>query len=201
MDEIPTLETQRLLVRPFRGEELEAVHRLLDIELQEDNLPATPLPSREERAAWLEWTVLGYRQLALLHQPPLGDRGVALKGSGELIGACGFTPVMNAFEQIPYFAPQGQPVYPGRYTIELGLYYAVSPAHRRRGYAAEAARALVDYAFQILNARRLVATTTYDNHGSLGVMRRLGMRIERNPYPDPPWLQAVGVLENPINAP
>jgi hypothetical protein len=25
----------------------------------------------------------------------------------------------------------------------------------------------------------------------------VGMTIERNPYPDPFWLQVVGVLENP----
>jgi hypothetical protein len=28
------------------------------------------------------------------------------------------------------------------------------------------------------------------------VMRKLGMRIERNPLPEPPWLQIVGVLDN-----
>ena len=27
-------------------------------------------------------------------------------------------------------------------------------------------------------------------------MRKLGMRLERNPSPEPPWLQVVGVLEN-----
>jgi hypothetical protein len=26
------------------------------------------------------------------------------------------------------------------------------------------------------------------------------MRIEKNPYPDPPWLQVVGVLENGATA-
>jgi hypothetical protein len=31
-------------------------------------------------------------------------------------------------------------------------------------------------------------------------MRRLGMRIDRNPYPDPPWFQVVGILENPDGA-
>ena len=30
----------------------------------------------------------------------------------------------------------------------------------------------------------------------MGVMRKIGMRIERNPYPEPSWLQIVGVLEN-----
>ena len=32
---------------------------------------------------------------------------------------------------------------------EIGLYYAVHPKHRRQGYASEAARALVDFAFEV----------------------------------------------------
>jgi hypothetical protein len=28
------------------------------------------------------------------------------------------------------------------------------------------------------------------------VMRKLGMWVEKNPRPEPPWLQVVGVLEN-----
>jgi RimJ/RimL family protein N-acetyltransferase len=54
---------------------------------------------------------------------------------------------------------------------------------------------MVEYAFQNLGLRRVIATTTYDNEASMGVMRKLGMRIERNPFPDPPWLQVVGMLE------
>ena len=42
---------------------------------------------------------------------------------------------------------------------------------------------------------RIVATTSYDNLASIAVMRKLSMRIERNPLPDPPWLQVVGMLE------
>jgi RimJ/RimL family protein N-acetyltransferase len=69
--------------------------------------------------------------------------------------------------------------------------------HRRRGYATEAGQALVDYAFRSLNLRRIVATTDFDNEGSIGVMRRLGMTIERNPNPGQPhYLQVVGILEN-----
>ena len=26
---------------------------------------------------------------------------------------------------------------------------------------------------------------------------KLGLRLDRNPYPEPPWLQVVGVLDNP----
>jgi hypothetical protein len=33
------------------------------------------------------------------------------------------------------------------------------------------------------------------NAGSMGVMRRLGMRIVKNPSAEPRWLQVVGVLD------
>jgi len=56
-------------------------------------------------------------------------------------------------------------------------------------------RAVVDYAFDRLRLKRIIATTAYDNLASIGVMRKLGMRIERNPLPEPRWLQVVGVLE------
>jgi len=78
----------------------------------------------------------------------------------------------------------------------IGFFYAISPSHPRRGYASEAAQALVNYAFQKLHLKHIIATTDYDNLASLGVMRKLGMRVEKNPRSDPPWLQAVGILEN-----
>jgi [ribosomal protein S5]-alanine N-acetyltransferase len=82
-------------------------------------------------------------------------------------------------------------------STEFGLYWAISPAHQRRGYATEAARAMIAYAFAELGLARVVATTSYDNAPSIGVMRKVGMHIERNPYPDPPWFQVVGVLHHP----
>jgi RimJ/RimL family protein N-acetyltransferase len=189
--DVPLLETERLLVREFEPGDLEAVHTLLDVELG----PEGAL-TREERHEWLTWTVLGYRQLAQLHQPPYGDRAIVLKETGQLIGACGYTPVLDALGQIPSLCGGG-PEHPGLTSSEVGLYYALSPSQRGRGYATEAARALVDHAFARLRLARIVATTTFDNAGSVAVMRRLGMRIERNPRPTPPWLQVVGVLNHP----
>ena len=83
----------------------------------------------------------------------------------------------------------------GRHRPEVGLFYHVAETHRRRGYAAEAAAALAGHAFAELSLRRVVATTEHTNVASIGVMRKLGMRIERNPRPQPPWFQVVGVLE------
>jgi GNAT superfamily N-acetyltransferase len=85
--------------------------------------------------------------------------------------------------------------HPGRCSTEFGLFYAISPTHRRRGYATEAARALIDYAFEHLKLKRIIAETDYDNIASIGVMKKLGMRIEKNPLPEPAWLQIVSVLD------
>jgi RimJ/RimL family protein N-acetyltransferase len=196
MLEMPVLETQRLRIRPFMMDDLPDVHRLLDVELHDADLHTDEMETLAERAQWLQWTVLNYVQLAKLFQPPYGDRAVTLRSTGQLVGACGFVPCLNAFGQLPSFAAGECSEERGRYSAEFGLFYAISPAHQRRGYATEAAQALVDYAFRQLHLKRVVATTDCDNSASIGVMRKLGMRVEKNPYPDPPWLQVVGVVEN-----
>jgi ribosomal-protein-alanine N-acetyltransferase len=196
MIEMPILETARLLVRPFVMEDLQDVYRLLDVELAETDLRTDRMETMAERAKWLQWSVLDYEQLAKLSQPPYGDRAVILKSASNLIGACGFVPCLNPFEQLPGFAPGDRPPGPSLSSTEFGLFYAISPAYQRQGYATEATQALIGYAFQHLRLKRVIATTMYDNTASIGVMRKLGMRIERNPYPEPPWLQVVGILDN-----
>ena len=198
MTGMPTLETRRLVVRPFARSDLEDVHQLLDVALAEapDFVLDPCAPDWAGRKEWLEWTVLNYKQLAWLCQPPYGDRAVALKETGRLIGSVGYVPLLDVYGQLPYFASRA-PEQARFASTELGLYYAIDPAYQRQGYGSEAAQALVDYAFHTLRLGHVIATTSYDNLASMAVMRHLGMRIERNPYPDPPWLQVVGMLENP----
>ncbi|MBV9439023.1 MAG: GNAT family N-acetyltransferase [Candidatus Eremiobacteraeota bacterium] len=57
-------------------------------------------------------------------------------------------------------------------TVELG--YSVIPAFQRRGYASEAAEALVRWAFRDPRVQRVVAETFPELEGSLGVLRRTG---------------------------
>jgi RimJ/RimL family protein N-acetyltransferase len=193
---MPDLETERLIIRPFVMEDLQAVHLLFDVDLRDADLGTDKMDTLAERLEWLHWAVINHVQLARLHQPPYGDRAIVLKSNRQLIGACGFVPCLNAFEQLPYFASGIAAGNSGRYSTEFGLFYAISPSHQRQGYASEAARVLVDYAFQHLSLKRVIAETSYDNIASKGVMRKLGMRIETNPGLEPPWLQVVGILEN-----
>lgn len=189
---MPPLETALLQIRPCEMADLEALRRVHDIDAA-DNDTKSP----DQLTDRLGWSVANYEQLARLYQPPYGDRAVVLRESGDLIGLCGLVPCLMNFEQIPEYAgkPVTEPV--SRTIPEVGLYYHIAGSHRRQGHASEAAQALVDYGFDVLNLRRIVATTENDNAGSVGVMRRLGMRIGRNPFPEPFWLQVVGILDNP----
>ncbi len=196
MTRMPPLETARLMIRPFVMADLETLHQILDVELSEADFGTEGAQSLDERREWLDWAVLNYEQLAKMYQPPYGDRAIVLKQTGQLIGAIGYVPCMMPFGQLPALAAGLDQATRQLATCELGLYYALTPAHQRQGYTSKAAAAMVEYAFQNIGLRRLVATTTYDNAGSMGVMRKLGMQIEHNPFPDPPWLQVVGILEN-----
>jgi RimJ/RimL family protein N-acetyltransferase len=188
---IPTLETDRLVIREFVPDDLDMAIRLL----QGDRDVAASVA--EERAQWLQWTVLNYEQLAQLHQPPYGDRAIVSRETGGVIGACGYVPQLAPFAKIPGFVAGNDGG--GAFALnspEVGLYWAVLPEQQRRGYATEAAQALVRFGFDVLHLYRIVATTDYDNLASIAVMQKLGMRIERNPTPDPEWLQIVGILSS-----
>jgi ribosomal-protein-alanine N-acetyltransferase len=187
--EMPVLQSERLIVRPFNMGDLDAFHRILDIDM--DFGGAT----YDERRDWLEWAVRNYQQLARLYQPPYGERAVTLK-DGTLIGAVGLVPSGIPWGVLPDCRAPGEP--PNTFvSAEFGLFWAIGPAHQRQGYASEAAGALIDYIFKTIYARRVVAQTDHTNLASQAVMRRLGMKVYANPGDDPFWFEVVGVLDNP----
>jgi [ribosomal protein S5]-alanine N-acetyltransferase len=188
------LETPRLIIRAFQPDDLHAIHRILDRTFGDGSKIADE-EALNERRSWLEWSRLSAEWLPKMFQPPYGDRAVVLKQTSEVIGAVGLVPCFDVFEQIPGL-DRGGPPSVDRVT-EMGLFWAIDPDQQRQGYATEAAKAVIDFAFQQLRVKRLIATTEYDNAASMGVMRKLGMRIEKNPFPDPPWLQVVGILDHP----
>lgn len=193
---VPLLETERLLIRPFSVEDLDAIYQLLDVELSEIDFGNQGAMTLEERKRWLQWTIMSYEELDKLYQPPYGDRAVVLKSTQHVVGACGFVPSFGPFGQLPSVRTGQRDAIAHLNAPEFGLYYALSPAYQRQGYATEAAQALIKYAFTELRLKRIVATTTYENAASIAVMRKVGMRIEKNPLPEPLWFQVVGILEN-----
>lgn len=181
---IPVLETERLLIRPFVLEDVERVA----VVREETDLEAV--------RQYVQGTVASLNHLTSLYQPPYGEHAVVLKAENLLIAAVGLVPCLMPFEQLACFSSGRTPQSMTRSTAEVGMYWACDPAYRRKGYATEAARAIIDYAFQHMNLKRILAATEYDNIESQGVMRKLGMTLERNPLPEPQYMQVVGILEH-----
>ena len=78
---------------------------------------------------------------------------------------------------------------------ELG--WTLDPAYAGRGYATEAARALVDLSFGPLRLRRVYAVCFSGNEPSWRLMERLGMRREQHLVKESlhrsgEWLDAFG---------
>lgn len=189
----PVLETERLRVRPLEPRDLAACQDLFrDIGWADPARPAAEVDA--ERAAWLHWTMAGYRELDRLTQPPLIDRAVERRADGAFAGLVGLTPALGPFAEHP--ALGGSPA-PADFDLEVGMFWAVSPAFQGQGYAAEAALALSGWAFAALRLGRIVATTERDNLASQGVMRRMGMAVWLRPHADLPWAGAIGVLRRP----
>ncbi len=78
--------------------------------------------------------------------------------TGELVGDVGISPAAGE---------------PG--VIKLG--YTIAPEFQRRGFASEAVRALVEYAFEVLGADVVRAYADGDNVGSHRVAENAGLRL------------------------
>ena len=79
--------------------------------------------------------------MASFHQPAYGDYAVVLNDE-RIIGSVGLVPSIipwGVFEPIPV-SERHDLIAP-----EFGLFWAILPEQRRKGYAAEAAQMLIDY--------------------------------------------------------
>lgn len=67
---------------------------------------------------------------------------------------------------------KGQPDAEG--SVEIG--YGIAPAYRGKGYATEAAQAMIQHAFTIPTVTRVFAHTLAVENPSTGVLRKVGMQ-------------------------
>jgi RimJ/RimL family protein N-acetyltransferase len=61
--------------------------------------------------------------------------------------------------------------------VDLG--FAFLPRYWSQGYATEAATAVLDYGHTVLGLKRIVAITAPDNHGSINVLKKIGLRFDK----------------------
>ena len=149
------IRTERLVLRPLRPDDLDAVHAF-------DSLPGVVrylyFEPRDREASRINLErMIGQHAI----RAP-GDRlslAVELVASGELIGDVILE--WSANEHL-----QG----------EIG--YVLHPDHHGHGYATEAARELLRMGFEILGLHRIFARCDARNGASARVMERLGMHRE-----------------------
>jgi RimJ/RimL family protein N-acetyltransferase len=112
--------------------------------------------TREESAQWIE------RQRERYQADGYGLWLVSLKQGGEPVGQVGLVR-----QHVDGIAED-----------EVG--YLIARRHWRRGFAAEAAGATRDHAFEVLGRRRLISLIRPVNLPSQAVARKLGMTVEKS---------------------
>ena len=148
-----TLETARLVLRPFAADD----------------------------ASW--WRTIREQPGVLRFLPPLGpDPEGRVRELVGLFAAHWAERGHGPFAVIE--KASGRPVghHGVRFLPEFGeteALWTLDPAVHGRGYATEAGRAVLDFAFGPAGLARLIAITTADNRPSLRVMEKLGFRFER----------------------
>jgi RimJ/RimL family protein N-acetyltransferase/predicted nucleotidyltransferase len=148
-----TIETFRLLLRPMRADDFNALFEIFtdpQVMASFDSEPFTPAQMQQ----WLQ------RNLDHQTRFDYGLFSVIEKASGRLIGDCGL-------EQMEV---EGQTV------AELG--YDLRSDVWNRGFATEAASAVRDYAFQVLRLPRLLSLIRVGNAASQRVAEKIGMQRE-----------------------
>jgi [ribosomal protein S5]-alanine N-acetyltransferase len=147
------LETPRLLLREFNLSDVDPLAAILS-----DAVTMQYYPAPFEQVEVNDWV---RRNRARYLDPGFGLWAMLLKESGELIGDCG----CFVRELL------------GEVEIELGWH--VRRDLWGRGYATEAARYCIQYAFSSLGTKRMIALIRPENLGSCRVAEKNGMSCER----------------------
>ena len=152
------VKTDRLVLRPWREEDLEPFARLnADLRVMEYFL--RPL-NREESDQLIK------RVSEHIERYGWGLWAASLLETGELIGLIGL-------QHVPFEAP---------FTPAVEIGWRLGVEHWGKGYATEGAKACLEYGFGALNLEEIVSFTTVQNRRSRAVMERIGMH--HNPEDD-----------------
>ena len=153
MNSQPTLESERLLLRPVRFRDTSSIMRLAGEQEISDNTLSIPHPyGRRDAARWFR------EQRRLFRQGLRVDFVMELRTTSTIVGAIGLN--------LETEHSRG----------ELG--YWVGRPFWDNGYATEAARAVVRYAFDVLELNRLYAYHFERNTASGRVLENAGFARE-----------------------
>ena len=150
---MPTLETERLLLRPMRRSDAEDMFAYAKHEDVTTYLLWSPHPSR----SYTEDSLRYIQKRSALGE--FYDWAVVDRESGRMIGTCGFT----RFD-------------PPHNVGEIG--YVLNPEFHGRGLGFEAASRVLRFGFEVLELHRIEVKFMEGNLASLRLAEKLGMRFE-----------------------
>jgi RimJ/RimL family protein N-acetyltransferase len=178
------LETTRLLLRHFEPRDADDIYSAVYSDAEVCKFYCGETRSRESMDEWIIYRA---------HQSRGNDFGllaVELKTEQRVIGLCGLQAYVADWLRM-----ESEPDRPD-HPLEVELTYAFGRAWWGKGYATEACRAVIDFAFNELKLRRLVTGVHDANAAATRLQNRLGMRRERNVLGT--FCESVGILDNPI---
>jgi len=148
------IETERLILRKIDPDrDFDAWARAMADENTVRYLGTAPM---DRAQAWRSMaTAIGHWSIR-----GYGFFSLEHKDTGQWVGRVG-----------PWY-PEGWPA------PEVG--WTISPDHLRKGYASEAARASIDYAFNTLGWSRVIHVIMEGNEASVAVARKVGSRLIRS---------------------
>lgn len=178
-----TLETERLLLRPFTEEDTD-IHRVVFSDPEVCHYYCCKTRTLEEVRDWLI-----HRKWQAKSDEELGFLAVVGKQDNQIMGLVAlqlcFAPWLVLEE-----APQS-PFPP----LIIELSYALGQAYQKQGYAVEACRALMEYGFKELRLPRLINGVVPENEPSVRLVERLGFRREKNlKEGSPVWIRDNDML-------
>ena len=165
------LETERLILRQWKNSDFEVF-----AEMNADDEVMKYFPSTLSRE---ESDVLANKITGLIHQNNYGLMALELKSSGEFIGFTG----LHKPEFKAHFTP----------CAEIG--WRIARKYWGNAYAAEAARACLEYAFNELYLKEVVSFTALQNARSVRVMEKIGMKRDLEGDFDHPSLPETSPLK------
>jgi [ribosomal protein S5]-alanine N-acetyltransferase len=154
MPSIPSIETERLLLRPLSEGDAEFIFELVNDPSFIQNIGDRNVRTLDDAKRYIT-----SGPVASYVKNGFGLYRVELKETGEPIGMCGLI---------------------RRNTLnDVDLGYAYLPRYWSKGYAIEAALAMKQYARETVGLKRLVAVVDPQNSGSIRLLEKLGMKFER----------------------
>jgi [ribosomal protein S5]-alanine N-acetyltransferase len=152
MINLPEIETERLIIRAFRMEDLPDIYeRVSNAEVTQ--YTGGMLTYQEAKEALIQ------KVLCQDIASPFGNRAVVLKSNNRNIGYCGLNP-LSWLEAKP---------------IEIS--YGLTRAYWDCGFATEAAAAMLECAFRIVRLPEIVAAIHPLNARSIRVARKLHLKF------------------------